>query len=171
MKKLLKIVIATLCLCLIVACGTRNEKVNLKKTGKKYSTDQGVSFYYPNDFSINVKDKNTVEFLKENNTLYFMVIKDDTDNVTEDKSELYTGQLEENGATSIEVSRPALDSGLSVYEYIFTYTDMGIKTMEIVYFGDDSTYIYGYRAAKNDFDDNKKDMKVYLESFSKSTGK
>lgn len=171
MKKLLKIVIATLCLCLIVACGTRNEKVNLKKTGKKYSTDQGVSFYYPNDFSINVKDKNTVEFLKENNTLYFMVIKDDTDNVTEDKSELYTGQLEENGATSIEVARPALDSGLSVYEYIFTYTDMGIKTMEIVYFGDDSTYIYGYRAAKNDFDNNKKDMKVYLESFSKSTGK
>ena len=67
--------------------------------------------------------------------------------------------------------KPVLDSGLSVYEYVFTYKDTGIKTMEIVYFSDSNTYIYGYRAAKEDFDANKKDMKVYLESFSKSTGK
>ena len=171
MKKIIGIVITTLCLSLVVACGARSEKVNLEKTGKEYRTDQGDSFHYPNDFVINVKDASTVEFSKDNDTLYFKVIKDDSDNVVEDKNELYTGELEESGATSIEVLKPVLDSGLSVYEYVFTYKDTGIKTMEIVYFSNNNTYIYGYRAAKEDFDANKKDMKVYLESFSKSTGK
>ena len=43
--------------------------------------------------------------------------------------------------------------------------------MEIVYFGDNNTYIYGYCATKDDYDANEKDMRVYLQSFSKSTGK
>lgn len=171
MKKIFGIVITTLCLCLVTACGARDEKVNLEKTGKEYRTDQGVSFHYPSDFMINVKDSSTVEFSKNNDTLYFKVIKDDSDNVDEDKNELYIGELEEGGATSIEVLKPILDSGLSVYEYVFTYKDTGVKTMEIVYFNKSSTYIYGYRAAKEDFDINEKDMQVYLESFSKSTGK
>lgn len=173
MKKVILIIITTLCLGLMVACGARDQEVNLEKTGKEYVTDQGVSFYYPNDFVINLnsKDTNTVEFSKDNNTLYFKVIKDETDNVVEDKDELYTGELEQSGATSVEVSRPALDSGLSVYQYLFAYSDTGIKTMEIVYFGEESTYIYGYHATKDDFDDNVKNMKVYLQSFSKATGK
>lgn len=173
MKKVILIIITTLCLSLVIACGARDREVNLEKTGKKYSTDQGVSFYYPNDFeiSLNSKDTNTVEFSKDNNTLYFTVVKDKTDNVVEDKDELYTGELEQSGASSIEVSIPALDSGLSVYQYLFTYNDTGIKTMEIVYFVDDTTYIYGYRATKDDFDANEKDMGVYLQSFSKATGK
>lgn len=173
MKKIILIIITTLCLSLVIACGALDQEVNLEKTGKEYSTDQGVSFYYPNDFVINLnsEDTNTVKFSKGNDTLYFTVIKDETDNVVEDKDELYTGELEQSGATSIEVSRPILDSGLSVYQYLFTYSDTGIKTMEIVYFGDNNTYIYGYRATKDDFDANEKDMRVYLQSFSKSTGK
>ena len=137
------------------------------------NTDEGVSFYYPSDFVINLnsKDTKTVEFSKNNNTLSFIVVDDKTDNVVEDKDELYTGELEQSGANSIEVSRPALDSGLSVYQYLFNYSDTGIKMMEIVYFGENHAYIYGYRAAKDDFDANKKDMSVYLQSFSKSTGK
>ena len=31
MKKIIGIVITTLCLCLVVACGARSEKVNLEK--------------------------------------------------------------------------------------------------------------------------------------------
>lgn len=173
MKKIILIVVTTLCLSLIIACGAHNREVNLEKTGKKYSTDQGVSFYYPSDYAINLnsQDTNTVEFSKDNNTLYFKVIKDDTDNIVEDKDELYAGELLQSGASGIEVSRPALDSGLSVYQYLFTYDDTAIKTMEIVYFGDDNTYVYGYRANKNDFDDNEEDMRVYLQSFSKAIGK
>ena len=173
MKKIILIIITTLCLGLVIACGARDQEVNLEKTGKKYSTDGGVSFYYPNDFVINLnsKDTNTIEFSKDNNTLYFTIVDDKTDNIVEDKDELYTGELEQSGANSIEVSRPALDSGLSVYQYLFNYSDTGIKTMEIVYFSEHHTYIYGYRATKDDFDANKEDMNVYLQSFSKSTGK
>ena len=173
MKKIILIIVTTLCLGLVIACGARDQEVNLEKTGKKYNTDEGVSFYYPSDFVINLnsKDTKTVEFSKNNNTLYFIVVDDKTDNVVEDKDELYTGELEQSGANSIEVSRPALDSGLSVYQYLFNYSDTGIKMMEIVYFGENHTYIYGYRAANDDFDANKKDMSVYLQSFSKSTGK
>ena len=56
----------------MIACGARDQEVNLEKTGKKYNTDEGVSFYYPSDFVINLnsKDTKTVEFSKNNNTLY-----------------------------------------------------------------------------------------------------
>ena len=163
MKKIILIIVTTLCLGLVIACGARDQEVNLEKTGKKYNTDEGVSFYYPSDFVINLnsKDTKTVEFSKNNNTLYFIVVDDKTDNVVEDKDELYTGELEQSGANSLR----------SVYQYLFNYSDTGIKMMEIVYFGENHTYIYGYRAAKDDFDANKKDMSVYLQSFSKSTGK
>lgn len=171
MKKIYQIIITTLCLYLVVGCGPHDEAVNLEKTGKKYSTEEGVSFYYPSDYVINIKDESTIEFSQENNTLYFKVIDEATDNVVEDKSELYTGELEEGGASSIEVSKPALESGLSVFEYRYAYKDTGIKTIEIVYFEDDSTYIYGYRAVEDDFNKNRNDMQVYLDSFSMSTGK
>ena len=48
------------------------------------------------------------------------------------------------------------------YQYVFVHSDTGIRAKEIVYFSDDNTYIYGYRAAKDDFEDNDKDMTVYL---------
>ena len=76
-----------------------------------------------------------------------------------------------NAPSEIEVSKPVLDSGLDVYQYVFVHSDTGIRAKEIVYFSNDNTYIYGYRAAKDDFEDNDKDMTVYLQSFSMATGK
>lgn len=173
MKKIIMLVVTTLCLCLVVACQSREKEVNLEKTGEKYSAAQGVSFYYPKDYAINLdaKDSDIVEFSKDNNTLYFKVVEDETDNAVEDKDELYTGELEQDGASDIEVSQPALDSGLSVYQYVFTYADTGIKIKEIVYFTDKDIYIYGYHATIDDFEANEKEMSTYLQSFSKSTGK
>lgn len=173
MKKIIKLLVTTLCLFLVTACGARDQDVNLEKTGKKYSTDDGASFYYPSDYQIKADalDPSTVEFSNDNNTLYFKVIKDDSDNVVEDRDELFMGMIEQSGAIDIDVSKPVLDSGLDVYQYVFSYSDTGIKTKEIVYFGDENTYVYGYRAAKDDFDDNDKDMSVYLQSFSLTSGK
>lgn len=173
MKKVIIVLAVTLVMAVLTACGAREKAVNLEKNGTQYSTDDGVSFYYPSDFAINANaaDTNTVEFSKDNNTLYFKVIKDETDNLVEDKDDLYTGEIEQSGATSVEVSKPLLDSGLDVYQYVFMYSDIGIKTKEIVYFSDESTYIYGYRATKDDFKENDKDMTVYLQSFSLASGK
>lgn len=52
MKKIMKILVTTLCLCLVTACGARDKDVNLEKSGTKYSTDDGVSFYYPSNYEI-----------------------------------------------------------------------------------------------------------------------
>ncbi len=57
-------------------------------------------------------DTDTVEFSKDNNTLYFTVVKMNTDNVVEDKDELYTVNLEQSGASELRYSKPVLDSGL-----------------------------------------------------------
>ena len=75
MKKIMKILVTTLCLCLVTACGARDKDVNLEKSGTKYSTDDGVSFYYPSNYEItaNATDTDTVEFSKDNDTLYFKV--------------------------------------------------------------------------------------------------
>lgn len=173
MKKLIKIVITTICLVIVTACGAKNELVNLEKDGTIYNTDDGVSFYYPNDYSINtnVMETNIVEFSKDNDTLYFKVIDDEFDNVVDDKDELYIGELEQSGVSEVEVSKPVIESGNDVYEYIFVYQDTGIKSKEIVYFSEEHTYIYGYRATEADFDNNEEDMTVYLHSFSFASGK
>lgn len=42
--------------------------------------------------------------------------------------------------------------------------------MEIVYFGDNNTYIYGYCATKDDYDANEKDMRVYYKVFQSQQG-
>ena len=50
MKKIMKILVTTLCLCLVTACGARDKDVNLEKSGTKYSTDDGV-ISHPNTAS------------------------------------------------------------------------------------------------------------------------
>lgn len=151
MKKIMKILVTTLCLCLVTACGARDKDVNLEKSGTKYSTDDGVSFYYPSNYEItaNATDTDTVEFSKDNNTLYFKVIKDETDNVVEDKDELYTGEIEQSGASEIEVYPNRFQTVVLMFiNMYFVHSDTGIRAKEIVYFSDDNTYIYGYRALK-----------------------
>ena len=158
MKKSILLLMVTVLLVTLTACGAQDKKVNLQKTGELYTTEEGVSFYYPSDYEISVSsnpevtDYNTVEFNKDNNTLYFLVVNDESDNVASDKSELYTGVLEQGQASNIEVSKPVLNSGLDVYQYIYEYSDTGIKNKEIVYFLE-------------------ADMTVYLESFSMTAGK
>ena len=178
MKKSILFLIMVSLMCLTSACGARDKEVNLTKTGELYTTEDGVSFYYPKDYEISVVSDlddlngvNTVEFTKDNNMLYFTVVNDNTDNLVEDKDELYTGMLEQSKASDVEVLKPVFDSGLDVYEYIYEYSETGVKSKEIVYFLEDKTYIYGYRTVKDEFADNEEEMTVYLESFSMAVGK
>ena len=157
MKKSILFLIMVSLMCLTSACGARDKEVNLTKTGELYTTEDGVSFYYPKDYEISV-----VSDLNDLN---------DTDNLVEDKDELYTGMLEQSKASDVEVLKPVLDSGLDVYEYIYEYSETGVKSKEIVYFLEDKTYIYGYRTVKDEFADNEEEMTVYLESFSMAVGK
>lgn len=173
-----KSILFAIMLFFISACGTLQQDVNLTKTGELYTTDDGVSFYYPKDYEVTVSGNinsvdnvKMVEFTKDDNTLYFTVVNDQSDNMVSDKDELYTGLLEQGQASNIEVMKPVVDSGLDVYEYIYEDDKTGIKSKEIVYFLEDVIYIYGYRSIKDVFNENEEDMTVYLESFSMNAGK
>ena len=56
------------------------------------------------------------------------------------------------------------------YEYKGNYVENGLKFIHLVYFDEQSTYIYGYEANSKDFKKNYKRMIVYLESFTKTSG-
>ena len=171
MKNIIKVMMVFICVVSLVACGKKDETVSTNKDGTLYEAGVGVSFYYPNDFEINLdsKDTSTVEFSKENNMLY-KVEKNEYDNDTTQLSELYKGELESSGVSSLEVKTPALESGLKCYEYKGNYVENGLKFIHLVYFDEQSTYIYGYEANSKDFKKNYKRMIVYLESFTKTSG-
>ena len=172
MKKYRKIVMILICFISLVACGKKEEKVPLNKEGTLYEIGKDISFYYPSDFELISKlvDESTVQFSKENQVLYYKVEDNTFDNEIKERVELYKGELESSGATRIEVNEPALESGLKCYEYSGIYKDTGLKFMHLVYFDEKATYIYGYEANGNDYDENIDHIVVYLESFTKSTG-
>lgn len=174
MNKFLKGLIVICSLISLSACGRRDETVSVNKRGTLYEIGEDVSFYYPEDFelvsSAEGSHENTVTFKKENQVFFYRANKDETDNKVTEKSELYRGDLEEQGARISEVKEPVLESGLKCYEYIGSYLQTGLKFVHLVYFDDHKILIYGYEANEKEYDKNIDEMIVYIESFSKSTG-
>lgn len=172
MKKYRKIMMILICFISLVACGKKDETVQLNKEGTLYEIGKDISFYYPSDFELISKlvDESTVQFSKENQVLYYKFEDNAFDNEIKERVELYKGELESSGATEIEVNEPALECGLKCYEYAGVYKDTGLKFMHLVYFDEKATYIYGYEANETVYDENIEHIIVYLESFTKSTG-
>ena len=172
MKSIIKLMIVFTCIISLVACGKKDTTVSANKDGVLYEAGVGVSFYYPSDFELNESSQNdgTIRFTKENQILFYKVEENEYDNDTDQLSELYKGELEASGVTSLRVKRPALESGLKCYEYKGSYVKTGLKFIHLVYFDDKNTYVYGYEANRKDFKKNSKTMIVYLESFTKSSG-
>ncbi len=172
MKNIIKLMIVFTCIISLVACGKKDTTVSANKDGVLYEAGVGVSFYYPSDFELNESSQNdgTIRFTKENQILFYKVEENEYDNDTDQLSELYKGELEASGVTSLRVKRPALESGLKCYEYKGSYVKTGLKFIHLVYFDDKNTYVYGYEANRKDFKKNSKTMIVYLESFTKSSG-
>ncbi len=172
MKSIIKLMVVITCIVSLVACGKKDATVSANKDGVLYEAGVGVSFYYPSDFELNESSQNdgTIRFTKENQILFYKVEENEYDNDTDQLSELYKGELEASGVTSLRVKRPALESGLKCYEYKGSYVKTGLKFIHLVYFDDRNTYVYGYEANRKDFKKNSKKMIVYLESFTKSSG-
>lgn len=172
MKNIIKIIVVMAFVVSMTACGKKDKIVSTNKEGVLYEAGLGVSFYYPNDFEVSENDVKDVgkKFVKKNQVLFYKVYNNEFDNDTSQLSELYKGELEESGVTSLEVKTPALDSGLKCYEYKGSYVETGMKFVHLVYFDEDNTYIYGYEATDKDFKDNIDVIIVYLESFAKTSG-
>ncbi|MGN1181780.1 MAG: hypothetical protein ACI4SR_02150 [Faecalibacillus sp.] len=172
MNKFKKVILLIVCLISLVACGKKEESVQVNKEGTLYEIGKDISFYYPADFELTSKsdDENSVQFNKENQVLFYKVEDNIYDNDIKDRMELYKGELESLEASVIEVKEPALESGLKCYEYIGEYKKAGLSFMYLVYFDEKATYIYGYEANEDEYEDNISQIVVYLESFTKATG-
>jgi len=171
----MKLFLTMVCVVSLVACGKKEENVQVKKEGTIYEVGKDISFYYPADFELsspieNDNNDDIVIFKKENQVLFYKVEDDSFDNEVDQKVELYKGELEVANAKVAEVKEPALESGLKCYEYMGEYPKTGLKFVHLVYFEDQHTYIYGYEANENEYNDNFDKIIVYLETFTKSTG-
>ena len=166
MKSIIKLMVVFVCVVSLVACGRKDTTVSANKDGVLYEAGVGVSFYYPSDFKLSEGNPNdgVTRFTKENQILFYKVEENEYDNDTDQLSELYKGELEASGVSSLKVKMPALESGLKCY------VKTGLKFIHLVYFDDKNTYVYGYEANRKDFRKNLKKMIVYLESFTKSSG-
>lgn len=165
MKYLWKAGVFLVCCLMLAACGSRREYINLKKDGSEYIVDN-VHFYYPNRYALDGKqtDNLTIHFSDGNETIFYEVIEDETQNELSDRDELYSAELEQKGASNIVVSQPILESGLTVNEITGSYVDTKIRFKHIVYFTDTHTYVYGYVASIEDYDKNSKEMTAFLQS-------
>jgi len=172
MKSIIRLMVIFICVFSLVACGKKDTTVSANKDGVLYEEAGGVSFYYPSDFKLDDSNESdgVTRFIKENQVLFYKVEENEFDNDTNQLSELYKGELEALGVSSLKVKRPALESGLKCYEYKGCYVKTGLKFIHLVYFDDKNTYVYGYEANRKDFRKNLKKMIVYLESFTKSSG-
>lgn len=178
MKIIMKWIVSILCIVVLVACGSRNEHISLDKEGAQYTIGKDVTFYYPNGYNLDTSknvesqttlDKtlvntNTLYFINDDETIFYNSIEDSTDNTKEEKEVLYNAKLEQEGATSIVVSKPILESGVTVEEITATYANNGTRSKHIVYFSPTRTYVYGYLATMDDYNANIDFITEFLKS-------
>lgn len=162
----------------LCACGKTDEAVNIEKEGTKYEIGDEVSFYYPKNFSIgmnNLVEESTdiINFVSDDGSqqFYYTTVSDTTDNPDEDLVALYEGQLEETGVSNVKITEPVLENGLKCYEFEGVIDATKIKFKNLVYFGNNKTFVYGYQAAKDEYEDNIKQMTTYLETFNLAIAK
>lgn len=175
MKPVIKWTISIVFVLALTACGSRSKHVSLEKEGTKYTIGNEVSFYYPNTYSLDTSQhtdmiaphsSNTLRFIKDDETIFYTVIEDKTDNSNDDKDELYTAQLEQEGATNIVVSKPILQSGITVFEITGNFNNTGMRFKHIAYFTSEYSYIFGYLATIDDYNDNIDMITEFLQSIS-----
>lgn len=165
MKYVWKLVGFITCCFLLVACNPQTDNVNLNKEGTEYSIDN-VRFYYPDRYELEEKgtENTRVQFQSEEEYIFYEVHVDETDNELDHRKELYTGELQLEGANNIVVSQPNLRTGLSVYEITGSFIDENLRFKHIVYFTESHTYIYGYMATSEGYEENIKEITAFLKS-------
>lgn len=159
---------------MLIACGSRLDYPNLKKEGSEYQVNDNVRFYYPDKYELQEQSEEELQasqiyheikyFKYEDERLFYAVTSDETDNELTDRDELYIGELEQEGAKNIVASKPNLESGISVFEITGNYPADNIRFKHIVYFTNTHTYVYGYEATLEDYEENSKEITAFLKS-------
>ena len=157
---------------IIFLTGCQSDKLssNTVKNGIEYQVNDNISFYYPDTFELSGVTGEEVSFGKEDQKIYYRSIEDDSQNQLDDMDELYIGTLEQKGAEILEVSKPIIASGLDCYYITGIYGDVAIRFSELVYFTSNMTYVYGYQAATDTYNENSEIVRTYLETIVIDTG-
>ena len=165
MKHVIRLLVVCMLFCLS-ACQQKKETLFIEKDGKLYEVFDQVSFYYPETFTADVSSysENTIRFVKNEELLSYTSYLDSIDNSVEEMAALYEGHLQQGGASDILYSAVKLDSGNKCYDFTGKYLATGIKFRYIVCFAQDTTYIYGYQAPMDAYEDNIDVIGKYLES-------
>lgn len=166
MKALTRIFLVLFLTICLFACGKENNEISLERDGNLYEVANVVSFYYPKNFQLDTNNINQkdVRFIKDDETYIYTTIIDDTDNVLEELPQLYEGQLEEDGSIDVHYHQLTIPSGIECYEYMGTYQASGMKFIQIVYFTEEASYVYGYQAPEKVYEEQSGIAKQYLES-------
>ncbi|MDD3026864.1 MAG: hypothetical protein PHI41_02215 [Erysipelotrichaceae bacterium] len=154
----------------LAGCQSDELSNNTVKNGIEYQVSDDISFYYPDTFELSAATGEEVSFGKEDQKIYYKSIKEDTQNQLDDLDELYIGTLEQEGAQIIDVSKPIIASGLDCYFIKGIYGDVAIRFSELVYFTSSMTYVYGYQAATDKYNENSDIIRTYLETLVIDTG-
>lgn len=165
-------ILITILVALIFLAGCQSDELsnNTVKNGIEYQVSDNISFYYPDTFELSEVSGEQVSFGKDDQTIYYLSVKEDSQNQIDDLDELYIGTLEQKGAQIIDVSKPIIASGLDCYYITGIYGDVAVRFSELVYFTSTMTYVYGYQAATDTYNENSEIIRTYLETLVIDTG-
>lgn len=165
MKHVIRLLVICMLFCLS-ACQQKKETLFIEKDGKLYEIFDQVSFYYPETFNADVHSYggNTIRFIKNEELLCYTSYLDSIDNSIDEMAALYEGFLQQDGASDVVYTAQTLESGNICYVFTGKYYATGIKFKHVVYFSLDTTYIYGYQAPQDAYDQNIDVLSKYLES-------
>ncbi len=167
MRVCIKLSMIFLLIAGLFACEQKkSQSVFLEKDGNLYEVNDHVSFYHPKSFSMNVtsENKNVIEFINDQEMIYYKTIIDDTDNKVEDMPALYAGALEQEGAIDVYYQSMTIESGLVCQEFTGIFGATGVKFKHLVYFTPDYSYMLCYQAPDKVYDDQIDIITQYLVS-------
>lgn len=175
MKLYMKYLLSLLCLVSVTGCQPDADQITMEKDGVAHVISEDVQFYYPKGFTLETKVvqddtqtvrgvRNIVELKKNNETLFYTSLVNDTENTVLDREVLYIGDLESEAGIDVNLENMELNSGTKVSVITGRYRDTGVYFKHIVHFGVENTNIYGYYSDQETYTNNVVNMTKFLES-------
>jgi len=162
-----KMIVTLLLLSLLWGCGARNKETNLEKDGSLYQYGDFLSFYYPKKWIISKDEIKLAVSIKDGSStmaLYFDAYSFIEGNPEEQLLEFYIDDLKEHSIEIFSANQVELSNGYTGYAIEGRNTIKDTYFYEVVSYLNNKQYIYSFVAEKEDYDNNLKNMKLYMYS-------
>jgi len=162
-----KVIVTLLLLSLLWGCGAQNKETNLEKDGTLYQYGDFLSFYYPKKWTISkdeIKLAVSIKDVSSTMALYFDAYSFIEGNPEEQLLEFYIDNLKEHSIEIFSANQEELSNGYTCYAIEGRNTIKDTYFYEVVSYLNNKQYIYSFVAEKDDYDNNLKNMKLYMYS-------